>query len=68
LAAAQADAKAAIELAPELLGARFLTRDFYAALGFRVVGRSPLDDGGRPFPLLHMRRPAASNAPAPHAR
>ncbi len=23
----------------------------------RVVGRSPLDDAGRPFPLLHMRRP-----------
>ena len=32
-------------------------RGFYEALGFRVVGRSPLDDGGRPFPLLHMRRP-----------
>jgi putative acetyltransferase len=29
---------------------------FYRALGFAVVGRSPLDDGGRPFPLLHMRR------------
>ncbi len=23
----------------------------------RVVGRSPLDDAGRPFRLLHMRRP-----------
>ena len=33
---------------------------FYQALGFVVVGRSPLDDGGRPFPLLHMRRPAAA--------
>ena len=33
---------------------------FYQALGFVVVGRSPLDDGGRPFPLLHMRRPAPS--------
>ena len=32
-------------------------RGFYEALGFRVVGRSPLDDGGRTFPLLHMRRP-----------
>jgi putative acetyltransferase len=29
---------------------------FYVANGFRVVGRSPLDGGGRPFPLLHMRR------------
>jgi putative acetyltransferase len=33
---------------------------FYQALGFVVVGRSPLDDRGRPFPLLHMRRPAPS--------
>ena len=31
---------------------------FYEALGFVVVGRSHLDDDGRPFPLLHMRRPA----------
>jgi putative acetyltransferase len=29
---------------------------FYEALGFAVVGRSPRDDEGRPFPLLHMRR------------
>lgn len=35
---------------------------FYQALGFVVVGRSPLDDGGRPFPLLHMRRQAPSPA------
>lgn len=27
---------------------------FYEACGFRVVGRSPLDAGGRPFPLLHL--------------
>ena len=33
-------------------------RGFYEALGFVVTGRSPVDDGGRPFPLLHMRRPA----------
>jgi putative acetyltransferase len=31
---------------------------FYEALGFVVVGRSPVDDDGRPFRLLHMRRPA----------
>ena len=30
---------------------------FYEAVGFVVVGRSPLDDAGRPFPLLHMRLP-----------
>jgi putative acetyltransferase len=29
---------------------------FYAAMGFRQVGRSPLDHEGRPFPLLHLRR------------
>ena len=28
---------------------------FYEALGFQVVGRSPLDHEGRPFPLLHLR-------------
>jgi putative acetyltransferase len=33
---------------------------FYEALGFVVVGRSPQDDGGRPFPLLHLRRAAPS--------
>ena len=27
---------------------------FYRRLGFREAGRSPLDDGGRPYPLLHM--------------
>jgi putative acetyltransferase len=35
-------------------------RGFYEALGFVVAGRSPLDADGRPFPLLHMRRPAPS--------
>jgi putative acetyltransferase len=28
---------------------------FYEACGFIVEGRSEVDDGGRPFPLLHMR-------------
>lgn len=36
---------------------------FYEVLGFSVVGRSPTDSGGRPFPILHMRR-AAPSAPA----
>ena len=31
---------------------------FYEALGFSVVSRSPHDDAGRPFPILHMRRAA----------
>lgn len=34
-------------------------RGFYEALGFAVVARSPLDDTGRPFPILHMRREMA---------
>ena len=29
---------------------------FYVALGFGTVGRSPVDDAGRPFPILHMRQ------------
>jgi putative acetyltransferase len=37
---------------------------FYKAVGFSVVGRSPMDGGGRPFPILHMRRerPSAQGA------
>ena len=31
-------------------------RGFYEALGFGVVGRSSMDDTGRPYPILHMRR------------
>ena len=27
---------------------------FYEAMGFKVVSRSPLDDMGKPFPILHM--------------
>lgn len=32
---------------------------FYAALGFSVISRSPTDAGGRPFPVLRMRRTGA---------
>jgi putative acetyltransferase len=28
---------------------------FYEAWGFEVIGRSEVYDGGRPFPLLHLR-------------
>lgn len=31
-------------------------RSFYERRGFAVTGRSPTDSGGRPFPILHMRR------------
>jgi putative acetyltransferase len=37
-------------------------RRFYEALGFVVIGRSPLDDTGRPYPILHMRRDAPCDA------
>lgn len=30
---------------------------FYLALGFRVIGRSPLDGTGKPFPIVHLRLP-----------
>ncbi|PSV62620.1 GNAT family N-acetyltransferase [Photobacterium profundum] len=28
---------------------------FYQRMGFNVVSRSPLDDMGKPFPILHMK-------------
>lgn len=31
-------------------------RAFYARQGFRVRGRSPVDNDGRPYPLLHLVR------------
>ncbi|WP_139650580.1 GNAT family N-acetyltransferase [Raoultibacter phocaeensis] len=51
-----------LERATRELGARKLdvnegnpgARGFYEHLGFEVVGRSEVDDQGRPFPLLHM--------------
>ncbi|GAM72145.1 acetyltransferase [Vibrio sp. JCM 19236] len=27
---------------------------FYKKMGFKVTSRSPLDDMGKPFPILHM--------------
>lgn len=40
-------------------------RSFYAARGFEVVGRSPLDDQGKPFPLLHLRLAPSRKTAAP---
>lgn len=28
---------------------------FYKRFGFELTGRSPLDDQGRPYPILHLR-------------
>jgi putative acetyltransferase len=39
-------------------------RRFYDALGFVVVGRSPLDETGRLHPLLHLRREARDDGGA----
>lgn len=39
-------------------------RRFYEALGFVVVGRSPLDDSGRAHPVLHLRQ-ASDKATGP---
>jgi len=33
--------------------------DFYRRVGFEIVGRSPVDSAGRPFPLLHLREAVA---------
>lgn len=37
---------------------------FYLSQGFEVESRSPLDGGGRPFPILHLRRDPAVECPA----
>lgn len=29
---------------------------FYEHMGFKVISRSPLDEIGNPFPILHMKR------------
>jgi putative acetyltransferase len=42
-------------------------RRFYESRGFSVVGRSPTDTAGRPFPLLHMKR-AVSGPPSSGVR
>ena len=28
--------------------------DFYIHMGFRIIGRSPTDSEGKPYPLLHL--------------
>ena len=31
---------------------------FYTKMGFKVVGRSPVDPSGKPFPILHLNAKA----------
>ena len=38
---------------------------FYRHLGFEVVGRSDVDDQGRPYPLLHLRMDQTSSTSRP---
>jgi len=64
--AGQGVGRGLVEHAQNLAGGAALTVDvneqnaagarFYEKLGFTIVGRSPTDASGRPFPLLHMRR------------
>lgn len=37
---------------------------FYQRAGWEVVGRSPLDGQGQPYPLLHLRWPPTALSPA----
>ena len=54
--------KRLIMFAVEELGIQFLdvieqnreSVELYKNLGFRIVGRSPLDAVGKPYPILHM--------------
>jgi putative acetyltransferase len=53
---------------PHLLGVREHVNEqnpeavaFYRSPGFEVVGRSPLDPSGKPFPILHMRSTGATS-------
>jgi putative acetyltransferase len=38
---------------------------FYQRMGFVVTGRSPLDEQGRPYPLLHLAYAEAGSSASP---
>lgn len=38
---------------------------FYAKCGFIITGRSPVDDCGRPYPLLYLRHQDVTVSPVP---
>ena len=57
---AHAQSLAAGPLAVDVNEQNVAAVQFYAALGFTEVGRSATDGSGRPFPILHMRRPLRS--------
>lgn len=45
-------------LTVEVYAANAAALAFYGRLGFVETGRRPLDDEGRPWPLVHLERPA----------
>jgi putative acetyltransferase len=55
---AHAEATAGLPLSVDVNEQNGQAVGFYRHLGFEQIGRSPLDDDGRPYPILHMRRPA----------
>jgi putative acetyltransferase len=63
LLVSHAQCLAAGELAVDVNEQNETALRFYEALGFSVVSRSPTDAGGRPFPILHMRRSAPRSPP-----
>lgn len=62
LLVAHAQSLAAGALAVDVNEQNEAARRFYESLGFTVAGRSPTDAGGRPFPILHMRRAAPASS------
>jgi putative acetyltransferase len=36
---------------------------FYRTQGFEIVRHSPVDDAGRPYPLLHLEEPRSASDP-----
>ena len=56
LLVAHAQSLATNDLAVDVNEQNEAARRFYEALGFATIGRSPVDSGGRPFPILHMKR------------
>jgi len=53
---AHAQSLASGELAVDVNEQNDAALRFYESLGFMQTGRSPRDAGGRPFPIVHMRR------------
>lgn len=61
--------RALLQYAVEVMGANTVDVNeqnegavaFYLERGFAVVGRSPVDGQGKPFPLLHLRRIGADD-------